>query len=131
MGQFHRASPATILVVESEDLVLLELADWLRDNGLVALTAHNADDAIALLESHPEIEIMMTDVNMPGSMDGIRLAHHVRDRWPPVKIVIASGRLHTQLDELPDGALFLPKPIERVGLSLCLARVLGGQVAAG
>ena len=116
MAQFARLTPVTILVVENEAIVLLEFADWLTDNGLTVLTASDADEAITLLDAHPEIEVLMTDINMPGSMDGIRLAHHVRGRWPPLKIVVVSGRLQTQLSELPDGSVFVPKPVARPNL---------------
>jgi two-component system, response regulator PdtaR len=74
------------------------------------LTADNADEAIQLLESHPEIDRLLTDIRMPGSMDGIRLAHYVAGRWPPVKIIVLSGILSTALSELPRESLFVPKP---------------------
>ena len=130
MGQFSRTSPATILVVESEAIVRLELAEWLQGEGLAALTAGNADEAIALLEAHAQIEIMMTDINMTGSMDGIRLARHVRDRWPPVKIIVVSGRARSNCVELPENVLFVPKPINRDGLLVDLGSLLA-QVTNG
>jgi CheY-like chemotaxis protein len=110
MAQFQRLKPATVLVVEDDAIVQLELVDWLAELGLAVLTADNADEAIALLDSHPQIELLLTDVRMPGSMDGIRLAHHVAERWPPVKIIVLSGVFETSLDELPGGSMFVPKP---------------------
>ncbi len=86
------------------------LAGFLLNRGVAVLEAGSADEAIALLDGHPEIEFLVTDVEMPGSMDGVRLAHHVRNRWPPVKILVVSGRLHVTLDQLPDTAAFLRKP---------------------
>jgi CheY-like chemotaxis protein len=110
MALLKRLKGATILVVEDDALVQLELADWLTDLGLTVLTADNADQAIALLESNPQIDRLLTDVRMPGSMDGIRLAHFVARRWPPVKIIVLSGVLGTTLCELPADSLFVPKP---------------------
>ncbi len=113
MAQFERLGPATVLIVEDDTLVQLELADWLAELGLTVLTADNADEAIAVLDANPQIDLLLTDIQMPGSMDGIRLAHHVAQRWPPVKIIVTSGCFGTQLSELPHDSLFLPKPVQR------------------
>ena len=124
MAQSARLNPATILIVENEALIRLELTDWLTEQGLTVLAADDADEAIALLDSHPEIELLMTDIQMPGSMDGIRLAHHVRDRWPPVKIIVASAKWGTQLCDLPAGSVFVPKPLEPQDLWRTIAHVM-------
>jgi CheY-like chemotaxis protein len=125
MARSAPLKPATILIVENEALVRLELAAALADMGFIVLQAENADDAIALLETHPRIAILVTDITMPGSMDGLRLAHHVRGRWPPVKIVVLSGLLDTQLSELPEDSLFVPKPYDARELWPALARMAG------
>ena len=125
MAPFARLKPVTILIVEDEAIVRLELADWLTELGLTVLTADDADEAITILDGHPEIELLMTDIKMSGSMDGLRLAHHVRHRWPPVKIIVASGRLDTQPCELPTGSFFMPKPLERQKLWRALADLAG------
>ncbi len=127
MAQFARLNPATILVVENEALVRLELADRLARSGLIVLVASDADEAIALLDVHPEIEVLFTDVTMPGSMDGIRLAHHVRGRWPPVKIIVASGMIGGHLQVLPTGSLFLSKPYAPEALTIALAQLMTGD----
>jgi len=120
MAQFTRLGPATVLLVEDDVLVQLELAEWLKEQGLRVFTADNAAEAITLLEAHPEIDRLLTDIRMPGSMDGIRLAHYVAGRWPPVKIIVLSGNLATALSELPRESVFLPKPD-------ALLRALSGQ----
>jgi DNA-binding NtrC family response regulator len=130
MAQFARLSPATILIVESEALVRLELAGRLEDADLMVLTASNADAAIILLDSHPEIELMVTDIRMSGDMDGLRLAHHVRDRWPPVKIIVTSGMGDIGSTDLPRGSLFLRKPFSPASLSLALARMMADGAPA-
>jgi two-component system, response regulator PdtaR len=127
MAQFSRLIPATILVVENEALVRLELAERLAGSGLTVLVASNADEAIELLDAHPEIEVVFTDVRMPGSMDGIRLAHHVRGRWPPVKIIVASGMAGAHLRDLPGGSLFLSKPYAPEALADALAQLMMGS----
>jgi DNA-binding NtrC family response regulator len=127
MAQFARPGPATILIVENEVLVRLELAHHLGQAGLVVLEANDADEAIAILDAHTEIELMITDIMMPGSIDGIRLAHHVRDRWPPLKIIVASGRLQTSLSELPADSLFIAKPFQHEAMDRAVADMLSNN----
>jgi len=69
-----------------------------------------ADEAIAVLERRSDIHTIITDINMPGSMDGLRLAAAVRDRWPPIKIIVVTGHKPPELDELPSDSLFVAKP---------------------
>lgn len=99
-----------ILVVEDEGMILMWVEDVLIDAGHDVLTASSADQALPILENDPDIELIFTDIDMPGSMDGIQLASLVHDRWPPVNIVIASGKHRPRSSEMPDGAVFLPKP---------------------
>jgi CheY-like chemotaxis protein len=99
-----------ILVVEDEALILLATAEDLREAGFIVFEASNADEAIALLETHAEIRILFTDVDMPGSMDGLKLSAAVRDRWPPTRIIVTSGKTLVGRSELPAGGRFLPKP---------------------
>ncbi|UVK46496.1 response regulator [Mesorhizobium sp. AR07] len=103
-------TPATVLVVEDEAFLLFAIADELREAGYQVLEASNADQAIGLLESRQDISILFTDIDMPGSMDGLRLSAAVRDRWPPVKIIITSGKRQPAQDAMPSGGVFLPKP---------------------
>jgi CheY-like chemotaxis protein len=101
-----------ILVVEDEALVRLSARDEIEAAGFEVYEAFNADEAINLLEAHPDIRLIFTDVDMPGSMDGVKLAHYVRTRWPPVKIIVTSGYQHVTPDQLPKGSLFLSKPYD-------------------
>ena len=98
-----------VLVVEDEPLLLLMAGDIVGDAGLEAILVPNADEAIRILESRDDISIVFTDVRMPGSMDGIRLAAAVRNRWPPIKLVVVSGHLTADAD-LPQGTRFFRKP---------------------
>lgn len=102
--------PTSVLVVEDEALLLLVISEDLRDAGYVVFEASNADQAIRQLEAHPDISILFTDVDMPGSMDGLRLSAAVRNRWPPIKIIVTSGKRVPEDRALPDGSVFMPKP---------------------
>jgi two-component system, response regulator PdtaR len=81
-----------------------------EEAGFVVLEAADADQAVALLESRPDISLLFTDIDMPGSMDGLKLAHAVRDRWPPIKILLVSGQVRPQTSELPSNSCFVGKP---------------------
>src|SRR4051794_38784450 len=80
--------------------------------GYQVLTAFHADGAIEILESRNDISTVFTDIEMPGSMDGLKLAAAVRDRWPPVNIVITTGKARPHADQMPTNSLFLPKPYQ-------------------
>jgi two-component system, response regulator PdtaR len=102
----------TVLVVEDETLVLLTVCEGLASEGYEVLAATNADEAIKVLESRNDIKTVFTDIEMPGSMDGLRLATAVRDRWPPINIVITSGK-HRPLDaQMPASTQFVGKPYQ-------------------
>jgi CheY-like chemotaxis protein len=101
-----------ILVVEDQPLLLLMAVDIVEDAGFEAIQATDADEAILLLESIPDIVILWTDIDMPGSMDGLKLAAAVRDRWPPIEILIVSGKQRPSSSELPERGVFLSKPYD-------------------
>jgi CheY-like chemotaxis protein len=100
----------TVLVVEDELLVRLDLVETLQRAGYRTYEAGTARDAISLLEKHAEIRVVFTDIEMPGTMDGLALAHYVRFRWPPTIIVISSGQLRPTQELLPSQVDFLAKP---------------------
>jgi CheY-like chemotaxis protein len=99
-----------VLVVEDDYLLRLDAADMIRAADFEVIEAANADEAIAILESRNDIAVVFTDVQMPGSMDGLRLARAVRGRWPPIKIITTSGQRIIEELDLPEGGRFLPKP---------------------
>src|SRR6266567_8696348 len=86
-------SKAVVLVVEDELVLRMRAVDIVEDAGFTPLEAVNADDALALLESRSDIELLFTDIQMPGSMDGLKLAFAVHERWSPIKIILVSGQL--------------------------------------
>lgn len=101
---------AVVLVVEDDAMIRLDVVSIIEDAGIDVIEASNADDAIVLLESRSDITVVFTDIEMPGSMNGLRFAFAVRDRWPPVAIIIASGRIRPQPEEMPTEVTFLRKP---------------------
>ena len=101
---------ATILVVEDDILLSLDTSEALEDAGYDVIAAANADEAIKVLETRNDIRTIFTDINMPGSMDGLKLAAAVRDRWPPVNIIITTGMKAPTSDKLPANSIFIAKP---------------------
>ena len=101
---------AVILVVEDDAVIRMCAVDLVVAAGFEALEAASADEAIRILEARPDIHLVFTDVQMPGSMDGIKLAHYIRERWPPVKLIVASGKTIIDETDLPAGARFFLKP---------------------
>lgn len=103
--------PATVvLVVEDEDLVRLMAVDMLEDEGFSVIEAATADAAWAILETRADITVLFTDVEMPGTMNGLDLASRVAERWPQIRLVITSGRVMMSNTAVPDHGQFVPKP---------------------
>lgn len=101
-----------VLVVEDSPLLLLMAIGVVEDAGFHAISATTADEAVAMLESRPDIRLVFTDVDMPGSMDGMKLAAAVRDRWPPIEIIVVSGYRQVEDGDLPSRARFFSKPYD-------------------
>jgi CheY-like chemotaxis protein len=99
-----------ILIVEDEFLINSMTSDDLRSAGYEVVSAFNADEAIEILEHRTDIQLVFTDIDMPGSMDGLRLAAAVHDRWPPVHIIITSGKTKPSRSQMPQHSRFIPKP---------------------
>jgi two-component system, response regulator PdtaR len=104
------AQRPVVLVVEDDFLLRMDAVDIVRSAGFDAVEASHADEAIAILEAKSNIHVVFADIQMPGSMDGLKLARFVKDRWPPIKIVTTSGRVRISGDDLPEGGRFIPKP---------------------
>jgi CheY-like chemotaxis protein len=114
----------TVLVVEDEILVRLAICEDLAAEGYEVLTADNADQAIEILQSRNDITTIFTDIEMPGSMNGLKLAAAVRNRWPPVNIVITTGKARPPNDQMPTNSRFVAKPYQK-------ADVLGALQSLG
>jgi CheY-like chemotaxis protein len=112
MGLDHTTFPTVVLVVEDEMLLRMRAVDMVEDAGFTPIEAVDADQAVAILESRSDIAMLFTDIQMPGSMDGLKLAHAVHDRWPPIKIILVSGKLQLANIEIPADSRFFGKPFE-------------------
>jgi len=104
--------PAVVLVVEDEMLLRMRAVDMVEDAGYTSVEAVDADQAVAILESRSDIALLFTDIQMPGSMDGLGLAHSVHERWPPIKIIMVSGQLKLASIDIPADSRFFGKPLE-------------------
>jgi CheY-like chemotaxis protein len=109
-GSLQVINPLVALVVEDEAMLRFNLAQSLEAAGYTTYEAADAAEAIQVMETHPDIRVVFTDVQMPGTMDGLALSRYVRDRWPPTIIVVTSGRSAPTKDDMASGALFLAKP---------------------
>jgi len=105
-------------------MIRMDVVSTVEEAGYDVLEATGADAAVAILETRIDVSIVFTDIEMPGSMNGLELAFTISDRWPAISIIIASGRIRPEPDEIPSEAQFLRKPYSE-------AAVLGalGQAA--
>jgi len=118
------AKRAVILIVEDELLIRLNAVEMIEEAGFEVVEAANADEAIAILEGRLDITVVFTDIQMPGSMDGLKLAAAVRDRRPPIMIVATSGRVQLRPGDLPVGSCFLPKPYSPAEITNTLRQLI-------
>ena len=117
--------PVIVLLVEDEALVRMMAADVLREEGgFKVVEAANVDEALTVLEATEDVQALVTDVEMPGSLDGFTLARVVKQAWPQIGIVVTSGRMAPGPKDLPSGALFIPKPYRPADLLAAVRTVL-------
>jgi CheY-like chemotaxis protein len=115
-----------VLIVEDEFLLRVDAADMIAAAGFEVVEASSADEAIEILEARRDITVVFTDIQMPGSMDGLKLVRAVRGCWPPIKIVATSGYSHVREADLPDGGRFLRKPYSPIQITGVLRELTGG-----
>ena len=120
-------SRPVVLVVEDEPLLRMLAVEVVEEAGFIAIEARDADEAVVLLESRTDITLLFTDIDMPGSMDGLKLAHAVRDRWPPIKILVVSGKQRLQTSDLPSNSCFVGKPYRTSALVDELRSMVGSR----
>lgn len=106
-----------VLVVEDEPIVRMAAMDMVADAGFVPIEARNATEAVELLERRTDIRIVFTDIDMPGGLDGVKLAAAIRDRWPPIEIILTSGNLRPVAEVMPPRSVFLAKPYTEAQLA--------------
>ena len=113
-------SPIYVLVVEDEFLSRLHAVNLVEDAGYKAVEASNAEEAIAILEARKDIRIVFTDVDMPGTLDGLKLAHAIRARWPPIELIVTSGHFNLSDADMPERGRFFSKPYRDQEIILAL-----------
>ena len=119
------AQRPVVLIVEDQILLRMNAIDMIEEAGFEVVEAGNADEAILILESRTDIRVVFTDIQMPGSMDGLKLAAAVRGRWPPIKIIATSGHYVMRDGDLPADGVFLPKPYTSESVSTLLHKLTG------
>jgi CheY-like chemotaxis protein len=112
MALDHSLLPPVVLVVEDEMLLRMRVVDMVQDAGYMSVEAVDADEALGILQSRSDIALLFTDIQMPGSIDGLELAHAVHTRWPPIKIILASGQLKLSSGDIPPDSRFFGKPLK-------------------
>jgi two-component sensor histidine kinase len=100
-----------VLIVEDEMMLRMRAVDIVEDAGFHSVEAVNADEAMSILESRSDISLLFTDIQMPGTMDGLKLAHTVHNRWPDIKIILVSGQVRPSAAERPVDSRFFGKPL--------------------
>jgi len=118
---------AVVLVVEDNAIIRMGAVDLVISAGYEALEACDADEAIRIMESRDDIDLVFTDVQMPGTMDGIKLCHYISQGWPPVKLIVASGNAILEESSLPGGSMFFSKPYHDHTIKDAMARLLSSK----
>ena len=124
-------STAVVLVVEDNALIRMNALDLVRSAGFEGVGATSADEAIAILEARADIRLVFTDVEMPGTIDGVKLAHYIRNRWPPIHLIVASGKAIRDESQLPTGSRFFSKPYDSNTIVKEMTRMLAAIEADG
>ena len=125
MGQSKPITTRSILIVEDEALIRFDLIDFFEDAGFRVFEAADADEAIEILERERTIRVLLTDIQMPGSLDGLNLAHYVRDRFPPTALIVTSGALNPHPADMPIDSFFVPKPMNTRNVLAHIERLIG------
>jgi CheY-like chemotaxis protein len=117
--------PSVILVVEDEMLLRMRAVDMVEDAGYLPVEAVDADEALTILQSRSDIALLFTDIQMPGSMNGLQLALAVHERWPRIKIILASGQLKLSKLDIPENSRFFGKPLDSGDMVAEIREMLG------
>lgn len=123
MGQAAPLKPV-VLIVEDEPLLRLMAEELIEDGGFDVVSVPDAASAVRVLEARLDIRIVFTDIDMPGGMDGIRLAAVIRERWPPIEIVVTSSHVRIEEHQMPTRGVFVSKPYDGQQLVGLLRRMV-------
>lgn len=124
MGQSKPPARPIILVVEDEPLQRLMAVDLVEDAGFDVVDVASAAEAVRVLESRPDIRVVFTDIDMPGGLNGMQFAATIRDRWPPIELIIVSGKRTPGAEELPARGVFFAKPYKKEEITAIMQRMV-------
>lgn len=124
MGELTAPPPVYALVVESDTVLMMGMVDFVEQAGCEAVEATSIDEAIGILEARTDIRIVFTDLDMRGSIQGMKLALSIRDRWPPIELLITSSQ-PWKAEQLPERGIFVGKPFDRWEIVAALRRFAG------
>jgi two-component sensor histidine kinase/CheY-like chemotaxis protein len=125
MSSVPTGASTNVLVVEDEMVLRMRAVDIVEDAGFTAVEAVNAEEALSILESRSDISLLFSDIQMPGSMDGLKLAHAVHNRWPSIKIILVSGQVKLTESDTPADSRFFGKPLEAKQMIAELQQMVG------
>jgi CheY-like chemotaxis protein len=114
-----------VLVVEDEPILRMMAVDMVEEAGFEALEAADATEAVQILETRLDIRIVFTDIQMPRGIDGMKLAALIRNRWPPIQIIVTSGHVNAPDLDLPAGSVFFPKPYDEKNVVAAMKKFAG------
>lgn len=114
-----------ILVVEDEPLQRLMAVDLVEEAGFDVVDVAGAAEAVRVLESRPDIRVVFTDIDMPGALNGMQFAATIRDRWPPIELIIVSGKRKPRADEIPARGVFFAKPYKKDEITAVMRQMVG------
>lgn len=123
------SSRLVVLVVEDEPIIRFDIIQSFEDAGFEVIDAYDADHALVALERRPDVSAVFTDVHMPGSLNGVELARLVHQMRPDVQVLVTSGVMRVQREDLPEGGHFVPKPYDASQVAQ-LIRSLAGAPGA-
>ena len=118
-----RFAKIVVLVVEDEPLLRMNTVDMVEQAGFEPIEAANAKQAMQALEQRDDIRIILSDIDMPPGMDGVELVAIVRNRWPPIEIILVSGQVASGEVLLPERGLFFSKPFRSQDLIAAMSRM--------
>ncbi|WP_342111860.1 response regulator [Methylobacterium sp. SI9] len=128
LGQSTPSARPIVLVVEDEPIQRFDAVDCVEDAGFEAVEAASAEEAIRILEARPDIRVVFTDIDMPRGIDGMKLAAAIRDRWPPIEIIIVSGRRRPRPEDMPARGVFFAKPYKRNEIAAMIHRMTPARI---
>lgn len=111
--EFAKLSEPIALIVDDEPLILMDTADMVAEEGYAIIEVSSAQKAFEFLEKHSSLQLLLTDVQTPGDIDGFELARIVAERWPHIQVVVASGAAKPREGDLPEKAVFISKPLSQ------------------